>query len=444
MNKLPYLTRPLLSVALLLHAFGAAGWWWMMPGGFGLGSHRFWVNQMLPFFIAGIAAAGVWGIARGPTLPAGVAIGFGVMWLVAGVMSLVAMPVTMQLFFVLPVLIGLGGIVLGGLHAWATREPDEKPRRRAMPIAFAGAMLVAGLVGAWLPFTQLGPPPSTLALIAPPTLDLPPADRTLLMPASGRYMAQLEPMLTFISRSPDRSWSLLAPTDLRREPWRQDGDAPGEWIDVADTTKANDVTVARHRLAVETVGNVTKIDGYAELSETIYTHLNSYTLLLLSGHKTLSVAFSPTGDTRFEVTPSDYPAGRPSRLACLMPGDRFVVLEASSAEKGPFKELAAGTLRRGEPVTITFFDGDTKIARWTLHDFAAHASVLPSPTAGYGLPQNAIRFNLEGDTAAAPAAVYVTLAGTGVGRGYDTVGHATGFYRTRHTWAWSDAGPSAN
>jgi hypothetical protein len=44
---------------------------------------------------------------------------------------------------------------------------------------------------------------------------------------------------------------------------------------------------------------------------------------------------------------------------------------------------------------------------------------------------NAIEFSLEGDAPGSEAALFITLAGTSVGRGWDTVGHAAGTYRNR-------------
>jgi hypothetical protein len=109
----------------------------------------------------------------------------------------------------------------------------------------------------------------------------------------------------------------------------------------------------------------------------------------------------------------------------------FHVVEASSGEKGPFRELAAGRLRRSEPLAITLHDRDEALARVVLEDWSAQAGTAPSPTAGWGLPVNAIEFSLGGDGPRSPAGIYITLAGTSVGRGWDSVGHRAGTYRNR-------------
>ena len=159
--------------------------------------------------------------------------------------------------------------------------------------------------------------------------------------------------------------------------------------------------------------------------------MNTFCDLHVRGHDRLSVAFSPCPDARIEVRPADYPTGRPLRVGVLGDDGVFRVVEASSGEKGPFRTLAAGPLRRGEPLTITLIDGDRPAVRVELLDWSAQAGVQRSPSAGWGLPVNAIEFLLEGDAPDSPAAFFVTLAGTSVGRGWDSVGHREGGYRNR-------------
>ena len=52
-------------------------------------------------------------------------------------------------------------------------------------------------------------------------------------------------------------------------------------------------------------------------------------------------------------------------------------------------------------------------------------------TAGWGVSVNAIEFSRSGDAPGEPASIFVTLAGTSVGRGWDCVGHAAGQYQNR-------------
>lgn len=93
--------------------------------------------------------------------------------------------------------------------------------------------------------------------------------------------------------------------------------------------------------------------------------------------------------------------------------------------------LAAGPLKRDEALAITVHDGDRPACRVTFEDWAAQVSTALSPTAGWGLPQNAIEFSLRNLGSVNEVAIYVTLASTSVGRGWDSVGHAAGTYRNR-------------
>ena len=128
---------------------------------------------------------------------------------------------------------------------------------------------------------------------------------------------------------------------------------------------------------------------------------------------------------------SDYPVGRPCRAAYLGADGIFRVVQASNAEKGPFLELASGPLTSGEPLSITLHDEERPVCRLMFSDYAAQVSTALSPTAGWGAPCNAIEFSLSGDRSASDAMIYFTLAGTSLGRGWDSVGHAAGTYRNR-------------
>jgi hypothetical protein len=131
------------------------------------------------------------------------------------------------------------------------------------------------------------------------------------------------------------------------------------------------------------------------------------------------------------VFPFDYPIGRPARFAYWDAQHQFRVVEAASGEKGPFRTLAVGTLERGDPLTVSIYDADVLRAKITFHDWSAQASTDLSPTAGWMVPQNAIEFFRLGNREIDPIAIYVTLAGTSVGRGWDSVGHRAGTYRNR-------------
>ncbi len=178
-------------------------------------------------------------------------------------------------------------------------------------------------------------------------------------------------------------------------------------------------------------GGPIRLETMARLPLPVFSHLNSFCDLEVSGHRALSLSFSPCPGTFIEVRPADYPTGRPLRLAYLDARGRFHVVEATSGENGPFRELAGGPLARSEPLTMTLHDLGVARARVVLEDWSAQAGTVLSPAAGWGVPVNAIEFSLEGERPGSPTGIYVTLAGTSVGRGWDNVGHAAGIYRNR-------------
>jgi hypothetical protein len=235
--------------------------------------------------------------------------------------------------------------------------------------------------------------------------------------------------LKFLSRSPDGCWTCLAAPKHRY--------GPALVLRSIETT--DDTALYRYRADYHAAlelrraarGAPLVLEATTVLPRPIASHLNSFTDLHVFGHRRLAVSFSACPDALIEVRPADYPTGRPLRVAFLDAHDRFHVVEASSGEKGPFRELASGRLNRPAPLALTFHDEGRPIARVVLEDWAAQTATSLSPTAGWGLPANAIEFLLEGDSPRSHAAVYISLASTSVGRGWDSVGHRAGVYRNR-------------
>jgi hypothetical protein len=184
-------------------------------------------------------------------------------------------------------------------------------------------------------------------------------------------------------------------------------------------------------MKAEAAGGAIAVDAATRLDRPVYSHLNAFCDVEVRGHRRLFLEFSPCPGTLIEVQAFDYPVGRPSRFAFVSADWTFSVVEATSGEKGPFRTLARGRLEPEQALTITFHDGDRAVARLSLDDFAAQADTTLSPTAGWGVPVNAIEFSLAGDGPTSPASIFVTLAGTSVGRGWDCVGHKAGTYRNR-------------
>jgi hypothetical protein len=174
------------------------------------------------------------------------------------------------------------------------------------------------------------------------------------------------------------------------------------------------------------------LDAVSRLDREVHSHLNASCDIEVHGHRRLSLAFSPCPTAEIEVRHHDYPFGRPARFA-FAAADRFSrVVGATSGEKGPLRTLVEGRLEREQPLAITSHDRGRAIARLTLEDLAAQADTTPSPTAGWGVPVNAIEFSLiDDDTPSSPATIFITLAGTSVGRGWECVSRRAGTYRNR-------------
>jgi hypothetical protein len=240
----------------------------------------------------------------------------------------------------------------------------------------------------------------------------------------GKGKIRLTPLLSFQSRSPDATWVVLAGADELRQRRVLTHYTKTPTGFRASYTDDGESTL----VATKDKSGTLDVDAVTQLPSVVYSHLNTWTAIHFSFEATLS--FSPTGlATRFALEPADYPSGRPMQLAYLGEDLAFRVVRARDAEKGPFAELAHGRLSRDETLTLEIRPRDDKDkgCRLSFKDWAAQVSTDPSPTAGWGVPQNSIQFASRGGE----SLVLLALAETGPGRGFDTVGHAAGTYRNR-------------
>lgn len=418
-----------------MHVVAAAIWWWMMPAGFPIAHPRFFLHRVVPWLILGAATLQLIPHARRarPALRAAIP----VTWIAAAVTGRCVFPVTLATLWLAPL---MGGLVM--LGAWALQHRPQAWR------ALAVASLPAALLGWFLVTAQQAPPPSTHPANVPMPAPLPAASepgdlaqidvtdttrldagRGELVLTSGGLTLALAPKLTFLSRSPDRCWTVFA------KPADRIGPAPRlVAVETSDHHVRADYLASDEPSTLDVRADATgelAVEALTRLPRSVAAHLDAFTQLTISGHHQLFLAFSPAPDARIEVKPSDYPSGRPARFAYLDATGTFHVVEATDAEKGPFTDLATGPLARGEPLTITVFDDQLPRLRITLEDFSAQASTELSPTAGWGVPQNALEFSRWGDRPDARAGMFITLAGTSVGRGFDSVSHGPGVYRNR-------------
>src|SRR5262249_19079664 len=113
----------------------------------------------------------------------------------------------------------------------------------------------------------------------------------------------VNPLLTFDDRSPDRCWVGLAPEGRSPATTRTLAARAGTSLAYKD----EDQSV----IDVSTHSGVVQLDARSRLKEAIFSHANRWAELALQGHRKLSVAFSPAPSQRIEVPK----AGAPARFA---------------------------------------------------------------------------------------------------------------------------------
>lgn len=427
-----------------VHLVGAAAWWWFMPHGFPWLHARCYANLICPLLFAAVGAAGCYAVERQRTsLADAIMLSLAVLWTAALITAVILFPVSAPSFRV-PL---AGCVVVLWLVYLLGPTVQRTPVRN-----LAASITAAIVVGVTLPWTQRAPEPQTvpcnesLAAVTPggrndtEVLLCNISDRVQVLATTGDITAKcgplmidIAPLLTFESRSPDRCWTVLAP---------RSGNGPLRRLVALDVAQSS-VSLgfagdARHILRVavndaETAGTreACSIESFTELDAPVYSHLNSYATITVRGHQRLTLGFSPCPEVYVSAEPADYPVGRPSRFAYLDSVGQFHVVQASSGEKGPFHEIARGPLARAESLTITLCDRGEPLAAIVCEDWASQASVDLSPTAGWGAPMNSIEFSRSGDAASANVDIWLSLAATSVGRGWDSVGHRAGTYRNR-------------
>jgi len=406
-------------IVLTVHAAACVVAVVALPRGFGLDDIHAWTNTLLPAATGLVLVATlvrfVFMQSSGlPVSVASAAIAGG--WLAAVMTGHLLFPVSFGLERAIgPLSIALALATL----AWATRMSTLFSVVGAIAGAIVGVVVIVG---------QRAPPPSTrpaggtLAEVKGTATKDEAASGQVTFPC-GKEHVRLRPLLTFESRSPDRTWTVLAPPDSFGPRRKLEAFAKGKngfsarYSDDGETS----LVATRDAKGID-------IEAVSTLPRPVYSHLNTFTTIHVPFEAT--IVFGPTAPREFPIEPMDYPTGRPAQLAYLGADMAFHVVRAEDAEKGPYTEIAKGHLGRDEPLTIELRrkDGTSGSCRLTFADWAAQVSTEPSPTAGWGLPQNSIQFFTRGGS---EAVIVLTLAETGPGRGWQSVGHAEGTYRNR-------------
>ena len=431
---------------LVGHVVLSGAWWWLEPGGFRVGHPRFWANSVAPIFGLALSLGSLaalrfesWWVLRLllSVWPAA--------WAGSALAGRLVFPITLGYLWLIP----LAGSVVMGLATFPLwRGSGRRAWAGGLGLALCAASVAAGLV-----WTQRPPPPHTRPsqsnLVEPTSVEgTKPTHKTgtirlgfdtVVHTSDGSLTRSfqplsisVQPLLTFLSGSQDGCWSVLVRSQDRvgPEPRLRGSQLEGERGCTLSYDFRGQGPATLRVLAQPAAGSI-MVEANTTLMHTIYSHLNSYCDFEVRGHRRLSLEFSPCPGELIEVRRFDYPFGRPARFAFVEEDRTFRVVEASSGEKGPFHTLARGRIGSEESLTLTLHDQGRALARISLADWSSQTDTTLSPTAGWGVPVNAIEFSLSGDSLSSPASIFVTLAGTSVGRGWDCVGHNPGTYRNR-------------
>lgn len=411
-----------------------------MPKGFPFAHPRFWMNSFLPPASIAVCILGVIAVVRERRATVKqLTLGFGTVLIVGGIAAECFFPQSVSgALLVAVATCSVFGLLLVAGALWGPWSAPAAGARGAM------CVIVGVVVGLFIPWSQRGADPATRPAGSPiPSLPfgIPGSAQSMrlsdrvtttmdmqgVVADYGRTAVRIHPLLSFRSRSPDRFWTVFAPRSARRGPPRV---LTGVVRDEESVTLSyQDDGLSRLRIDASDPRGAVRIEALSDLPRPVYSHLNSSCQLHISSHGKLALQFSPCREV-VEIKPFDYPVGTPARLAYMDAHGVFRVVEAHSGEKGPFTTLTQGPLEDDEPLSITILADGELACRVTLYDWATQASTQLSPTAGWGLPENAIEFSLadEGE-----GFVFITLAGTSVGRGFDSVGHTPGVYRNTMT-----------
>jgi hypothetical protein len=208
---------------LALHAGAAGIWWWLSPGGFPSGSTELWVGQVAPWAVIVVLVAAL--VARGrlseKVLPPILA-ALPLFWMSFGLSAKLQLDESFRALWNLPF---LGGFVVGFL--WVRQFRAYRPRwvvaLVALPVVAAGWALPGTLRAPDPATTPRGEPLGEVPGGASDHKVLKLSRDAQLRPAEARVVVRrgalvlnVQPLLTFADRSPDRCLVALAPAELSR------------------------------------------------------------------------------------------------------------------------------------------------------------------------------------------------------------------------------------
>jgi hypothetical protein len=363
-----------LNVFVAAQLAGAIGFVWISSQGFSLFSAHFFLNTALPWLLgAGCLVALVTRRAAFASLAV------ATLWISAAISAVDLFPDSVPRLSLVtaPFAIALA------LLSW---RGAGSGRRRAVAVGL-GILFGVSVVA-----LQRAPEASTHPLGG----EVGPSEAGESVDLScGGLPLRIEPGLRFGSCTTDRFWA-LGPDSLCAQP-------------------------EARAMQVSNQDNVTRIKAQTRLAQPVFSHLNAFTRVRI-GRAGLWASLA--GSSRLNFTEED--RDEPSTFAWLGAGPVLHLSRGTKNEKGPFLELETHPLASGALV-LDLGDVAGPACRLVFETWAAQASVEESPTAGWGVAQNAVAFFQSSSSGVAE--VVVSLAATSIGRGWDSVGHAAGTYR---------------
>src|SRR5579863_399825 len=377
-------------LVIYLHLTPAVFWWWLMPGGFPLSHPRFWTNAVFPVVAIAVCLTCLWAGRRenSPLRPA-LAVTIPAFWLAATASASILYPISARRFLP-PALVCC--VVVSGVFWWSFRGQFGQ-WRRLVTAAIPAMAIAVGLVWA----QRGGEPDTSPANISLPQFEPNVDSRLMMIPvrladhvtvqgSTGRvvlrhiirhesigsstdgandlwdkptipdrnYSIDIEPLLSFESRSPDGFWTIVSPKDHKTGPVRQLKSMRQSENDLF-AQYGDDARSVLHVSKLED-SDTTSIDAVTQFDGPIYSHLNSFATFTIDGCRMPALEFSPCPGMKVDVETFEYPFGRPLRMAYVGTDDVFHVVQAKSGEKGPFKDFGSGILPRPAPLTITLHD----------------------------------------------------------------------------------------
>jgi hypothetical protein len=401
----------------LIHAAAALAWWWWMAGGFETLALSSFANRWIPMMMLLTSSGSVLMIVIGH-------IAAGRLLLVATLSFWLGLGVAAR--FVFPESSGQWWIAVAVFGALSTTVCGWLPHRRRRVTA-APAALVGVLAGVVFIVAQRGPEPTVSPrgqadLPEPVVSDCDGFDGTFeLFMGSTRVM--LDPLLTFQSVSPDRSWTALAPA----ETWRGKSRECIGLVRGQQEIRAWFETQGRAMIHAqrEPGGSTLSVNATTVLDTPVFSHLNRSLVATFESSKPIAVRLSPCSDVLLDLV-SDPESG--IRFAYVTQERQFVIARAAQQEKGPFTTLCEAKLETDTPLVITIIEDRRAIGELHVYDWVDQAGTEPSPTAGWGVPVNAIEL---WPVPGRGGVLSISLAATSIGRGWHSVGHRAGAYANR-------------